>query len=39
MVVAVAGGSGNIGRTIVETLLDLGEHEIIVLTRNVFRYS
>ncbi|PCG89916.1 Hypothetical protein PENO1_101940 [Penicillium occitanis (nom. inval.)] len=33
VVVAVAGGSGNVGRTMVETLLELREHEIIVLSR------
>lgn len=35
VVVAVAGGSGNVGRTIVETLVDIGEHEVIILGRKV----
>ncbi|EED13624.1 conserved hypothetical protein [Talaromyces stipitatus ATCC 10500] len=33
VVVAVAGGSGNVGRTIVETLREIGKHEVIVLGR------
>jgi nucleoside-diphosphate-sugar epimerase len=35
VVVAVAGGSGNVGRTIVETLVDIREHEVILLGRKV----
>ena len=35
VVVAVAGGSGHVGRTIVETLVEIGEHEVIVLGRKV----
>ncbi|KAE8355884.1 NAD(P)-binding protein [Aspergillus coremiiformis] len=34
-VVAVAGGTGGLGRAIVETLRDLQKHEILVLTRKV----
>lgn len=33
VVVAVAGGSGHVGRTIVETLVEIGDHEVIVLGR------
>ena len=35
VVVAVAGGSGHVGRTIVETLVEIGDHEVIVLGRKV----
>lgn len=35
VVVAVAGGSGHVGRTIVETLVEIGGHEVIVLGRKV----
>lgn len=34
-VIAVAGGSGNVGRTIVETLVEDGIHKVIVLGRKV----
>lgn len=33
--VAVAGGSGNVGRTIVDALRKSPEHDVIVLTRKV----
>lgn len=35
VVVAVAGGTGNVGRTIVETLLQSNKHQVIVLARKV----
>jgi saccharopine dehydrogenase-like NADP-dependent oxidoreductase len=38
VVVAIAGGSGHVGRTIVETLVENGEHEVIVLGRKVWAY-
>lgn len=34
VVVAVAGGTGNVGRTIVETLLQT-KHQVVVLARKV----
>lgn len=34
-VVAVAGGTGNVGRTIVETLAQSSKHKVIVLARKV----
>ena len=33
--VAVAGGSGNVGRTIVDALKKSEKHDVIVLTREV----
>lgn len=33
--VAVAGGTGGVGKTIVETLVGNSEHQVIVLTRSV----
>lgn len=33
--VAVAGGSGRVGRTIVDALRDSPKHDVIVLTRKV----
>ena len=33
VVVAVAGGSGHVERTIVETLIEIGEHELIVVEK------
>lgn len=33
--VAVAGGTGNVGRTIVDALERSQKHDVIVLTRNV----
>lgn len=38
-VVAVAGGSGAVGRTIVEAFISHGKHEVIVLSRTVRRPS
>jgi nucleoside-diphosphate-sugar epimerase len=35
VVVAVAGGTGAIGRNIVEAFISQGKHEIIVLSRTV----
>jgi hypothetical protein len=35
VVVAVAGGTGNVGRAIVETLLESAKHKVIVLGRKV----
>lgn len=34
-VVAVAGGTGKLGRTIVETLVDSGKFQVFVLAREV----
>jgi uncharacterized protein YbjT (DUF2867 family) len=33
--VAVAGGTGNVGRTIVDALKKSQKHEVVVLTRKV----
>ena len=33
--VAVAGGTGNVGKTIVDALIASQKHEVIVLTRKV----
>lgn len=33
--VAVAGGTGNVGRTIVDALIQSQKHNVIVLTRKV----
>jgi uncharacterized protein YbjT (DUF2867 family) len=35
VVVAVIGGTGNVGKTIVDALRDDGKHEVVVLTRKV----
>ena len=35
VVVAVAGGTGAVGRTIVEAIVSQGKHDVIVLTRRV----
>lgn len=35
VIVAVAGGTGGVGKTIVETLVGNSEHQAIVLTRSV----
>ncbi|KAM0562002.1 hypothetical protein ACHAPJ_002444 [Fusarium lateritium] len=35
VVVAVAGGTGKVGRTIVETLVSAGKHQVVVLSREV----
>jgi nucleoside-diphosphate-sugar epimerase len=37
VVVAVAGGTGAVGRNIVEALVSQGKHEVIVLSRKVCR--
>lgn len=34
-IIAVAGGTGDVGRTIVEALLDSGKHKVFVLGRKV----
>lgn len=34
-VVAVAGGTGDLGKTIVQQLVDGGKHRVLVLTRKV----
>lgn len=34
-VIAVAGGTGGLGRAIVETLTSLNQHDVLVLSRNV----
>jgi nucleoside-diphosphate-sugar epimerase len=34
-IVAVAGGTGDVGRTIVEALLETGKHTVFVLGRKV----
>jgi len=34
-IVAVAGGTGNIGRTIVDAILATGKHQVKVLSRKV----
>jgi uncharacterized protein YbjT (DUF2867 family) len=35
VIVAVAGGTGGVGKTIVETLVQNSQHQVIVLTRSV----
>lgn len=35
VVIAVAGGLGDLGKLIVEALLDTGKHEVYVLSRRV----
>lgn len=37
--VAVAGGTGNVGRTIVETLAKSSSYKVVVLGRKVRTYS
>ena len=39
VVVAVAGGTGNVGRTIVEALLAEGKHDVLILSRTVLAES
>jgi dTDP-4-dehydrorhamnose reductase len=39
VVVAVVGGTGNVGKTIVDALKEDGKHEVIVLTRKVSNYA
>lgn len=34
-IIAVAGGTGGVGRTIVETLVQQAKHQVILLTRGV----
>ena len=34
-IVAVAGGTGGVGRTIVEALVQQAKHQVILLTRGV----
>jgi nucleoside-diphosphate-sugar epimerase len=33
--IAVAGGTGHLGRTLIEGLVESGEHDVYVLTRKV----
>jgi len=35
-VIAVAGGTGNLGRTIVEALVAAGKHSVKILSRKVY---
>jgi len=35
VVVAVAGGTGAVGRNIVEALIAQGKHEVVILSRTV----
>lgn len=35
--IAVAGGTGNVGRSIVEAIVAAGKHQVIVLSRQVNR--
>jgi nucleoside-diphosphate-sugar epimerase len=35
VIVAVAGGTGAVGRNIVEALISQGKHEVIILSRTV----
>lgn len=35
VVIAVAGGTGNVGRTIVQALVATGKHEVKILSRKV----
>lgn len=37
--VAVAGGTGGIGRTIVETLVEQGKHKVVILSRKVSKMN
>ena len=39
VVVAVAGGTGAVGRTIVHALLASGQHKVFVLSRDVSRHG
>lgn len=34
-VIAVAGGTGNVGRTLVEAIVATGKHEVKILARKV----
>ena len=33
--VAVAGGTGNVGRTLVDAIVETGRHEVFVISRKV----
>ena len=33
--VAVAGGTGNVGRTLVDAIVDTGKHDVFVISRKV----
>lgn len=33
--VAIAGGTGNLGRTLVDAIVDTGEHDLFVISRGV----
>lgn len=35
VVVAIAGGTGSVGRTVLDAIADTGEHKAIVLSRTV----
>jgi uncharacterized protein YbjT (DUF2867 family) len=35
VIIAVAGGTGGVGKTIVESLVGQSQHQVIVLTRSV----
>lgn len=35
VVVAIAGGTGGVGRTVVDAIAEAGEHKAIVLSRTV----
>ena len=39
VVVAVAGGTGHLGRTIVEAILATGKHEVKIISRKVHHLS
>jgi nucleoside-diphosphate-sugar epimerase len=39
VVVAVAGGLGDLGRLIAEALIETGKHEVYVMSRKVRKYS
>lgn len=34
-IIAVAGGTGNVGRAIVEAILATGKHQVFILSRKV----
>ena len=35
VVVAIAGGTGGVGRTVLDAIVEAGEHQAIVLSRTV----
>lgn len=37
--VAVAGGTGSVGKTIVDAIVEAGKHEVVLLTRQVCKQS